>query len=508
MVHGGNDVPGRQAIFELRQHRRNRDDVLFLFATYWSLGTRPWEEDATFVQREMGHACEWETSMMLKLAPQLVGDFRNAAPIETGSLFAPAARGWITRERTQPGHNRPAASCDSGKRRDALPCFRRRCGGADRARDHLGRQVVARLTNGAASSAVLEVDHLWATVAGLGDQLYGSADARQRGARITKEFHLTQAQYGNIEAVFAYAFAAGSIVFGWLADRFSVRWLYAGVLTTWSLAGLATGFVRNEQELLWCRMLLGFFEAGHWPCGIRTTRALLDARERSLGNGVLQSGTSVGAIITPLIMRGLMTSELGTWRIAFQVVGAAGLVWLVLWFALLRKADLPTPSRAPEMAPDGTAQSIWRILVSPPNAHHPLRHREHQHDLANSPRLASEDPQEGLGYSESDALYFTSAWYLATDIGCLGAGALAVWLGRRRLLRAQPRGLSSSQAAARSAPPARSRLCSRRAGCSSPCCSSREPARSASFRSITPSRRISPHGIKEKSLASRASPPG
>ena len=58
--------------------------------------------------------------------------------------------------------------------------------------------------------------------------------------RITKEFRLSQEQYGNIEAVFAYAFAAGSIVFGWLADRFSVRWLYAVVLTMWSLAGLAT----------------------------------------------------------------------------------------------------------------------------------------------------------------------------------------------------------------------------------------------------------------------------
>jgi len=100
--------------------------------------------------------------------------------------------------------------------------------------------------------------------------------------RITKEFHLTQAQYGNIEAVFAYAFAAGSVVFGWLADRFSVRWLYASVLTMWSIAGLATGLVHNEQELLWCRMLLGFSKPGHWPCAIRTTRALLEARERSL----------------------------------------------------------------------------------------------------------------------------------------------------------------------------------------------------------------------------------
>src|ERR1051325_10742667 len=43
--HGGNDVPGRQAIFELRQRYRQRDDVLFLFVTYWSLGARPWEAD-------------------------------------------------------------------------------------------------------------------------------------------------------------------------------------------------------------------------------------------------------------------------------------------------------------------------------------------------------------------------------------------------------------------------------------------------------------------------------
>jgi len=102
--HGGNDVPGRQAVFELRQRHRQRDDVLFLFATYWSLGARPWEADAALAQREMGHACEWETSMMLRLAPQLVGDFANAPPVEFGTSFAPAVRGWITRERTVPGH--------------------------------------------------------------------------------------------------------------------------------------------------------------------------------------------------------------------------------------------------------------------------------------------------------------------------------------------------------------------------------------------------------------------
>ena len=68
--------------------------------------------------------------------------------------------------------------------------------------------------------------------------------------RISREFHLTQTQYGQVEAVFGYAFAAGSLVFGWMADRFPVRTVYALVLVAWSLAGLATGFVENTSQLM------------------------------------------------------------------------------------------------------------------------------------------------------------------------------------------------------------------------------------------------------------------
>lgn len=104
--HGGNDVPGRQAVFELRQRHRQRDDLLLLFATYWSLGAKPWETNPSLQlqQHAMAHACEWETSMILRIAPQLVGDYRAAKTVDSGTAFAPAMRGWITRERSAPGH--------------------------------------------------------------------------------------------------------------------------------------------------------------------------------------------------------------------------------------------------------------------------------------------------------------------------------------------------------------------------------------------------------------------
>jgi len=39
--------------------------------------------------------------------------------------------------------------------------------------------------------------------------------------------------------------------------------------------------------------------------------------------------------------------------------------------------------------------------------------------------------QEARGYSESFTNYFTSAYYVATDVGCIFAGAATLWLARR-----------------------------------------------------------------------------
>ena len=102
--HGGNDVPGRQALFEVRQRHRDRNDLLLLLATYWASGPGPSSNGPTLHQKEMGHACEWETSMILRLAPQLVGSYQDLEPVPPGNPFLPASRAWITRDRTTPGH--------------------------------------------------------------------------------------------------------------------------------------------------------------------------------------------------------------------------------------------------------------------------------------------------------------------------------------------------------------------------------------------------------------------
>ncbi len=251
--------------------------------------------------------------------------------------------------------------------------------------------------------------------------------------RITREFGLSQSQYGHVEEIFGYAFAVGSLIFGWLADRFAVRRLYAMVLVLWSCAGFATGFVETPGQLLACRALLGFFEAGHWPCAIRTTRRLLDERQRSMGNGLLQSGASLGAILTPLVLRVLMGAGTGGWRTPFFVVGVAGLLWVIPWLLLVRDRDLPPLPAEP--AGGGSAGTggvgllqvitsrrmliVFGVVACINTTWQVLR------------AWLMKFLQEGRGYAEADALYYNSAWFAAADLGCLVAGALAAALAHR-----------------------------------------------------------------------------
>jgi ACS family hexuronate transporter-like MFS transporter len=282
-----------------------------------------------------------------------------------------------------------------------------------------------------------------ATVVNYMDRQALSVTAR----RIKSEMRLTNEDYGWLETGFGIAFALGQTLLGILADRVNVRWFYPLLLALWSLMGFATGLMHTFIGLLICRVLLGLFEGGNWPCGLKTIQRLLPPAERALGSGILQSGGAIGAMLTPLVVGLLLTDEPGSWRLPFQVIGTAGLSWVVLWLASVRNADLRLSTEAVNLGEDARPgpemgeASFWRVLFSARFAvvlcvsvgvnlcWHMLR--------VWLPLFL----QEGRGYRESTMLGFNAAFFVSADIGCLATGAIALGLQRRGLSLPRSRSL-------------------------------------------------------------------
>jgi ACS family hexuronate transporter-like MFS transporter len=94
-------------------------------------------------------------------------------------------------------------------------------------------------------------------------------------------------------------------------------------------------------------------------------------RERALATGIFNSGTNVGALLSPLAVPWI-TLNYGWWW-AFVATGAIGFLWVVLWWPTYRSPDRHPRVSAAELAhirsdpPDQTARVPLREV---------LRHRQ------------------------------------------------------------------------------------------------------------------------------------
>jgi ACS family hexuronate transporter-like MFS transporter len=259
----------------------------------------------------------------------------------------------------------------------------------------------------------------------------------QTAKHIKDEVRINNEEYGEIERAFGIAFALGSLAFGWMVDRWNVRWVYPAALLGWSVAGFLTGYVQTFLGLLLCRFVLGLFEAGNWPCGLRTTQRILRPDQRTLGNAILQSGAAIGAVFTPLIVQALVSGK-GTWPYPFRVVGALGAGWVLLWVATVRREDLALP-RTDDGSPSSAA-APYESLRGPAF----IRIYADRRFLACLVMAVTINLtwhffrvwlplflQEDRGFSESEVNYFTAAYYLATDAGSLTTGFGTLLLARR-----------------------------------------------------------------------------
>jgi len=249
---------------------------------------------------------------------------------------------------------------------------------------------------------------------------------------ILRELHFSDKGYGYIESGFALAFAFGAIGFGFLVDRVGVYWVYPAAVLAWSAAGFCSGLATSFETMLLTRIALGLAESANWPCALRVTQRVLSREERSMGNSILQSGTAVGSIALPLVLKLLyVEGEPGAWRLPFFVVGAAGALWVVLWFALLRREHLDGPvvtatsaltQPSPTLTPGRYVARFLALVVLVITTNmtwHFLR--------AWGPRFL----QTQRAYTQDQVNNFFIGYYVLSDLGAIAAGALTLGVAAR-----------------------------------------------------------------------------
>ena len=190
---------------------------------------------------------------------------------------------------------------------------------------------------------------------------------------IAPEFHWTDADYGNIAAIFSLVYAIANVFAGRFMDWIGTRKGYLWAIAIWSLGaclhalcGLATMWDLNlsyTNELfeatgalalaisttsayffIICRVILGVGEAGNFPAAIKVTAEYFPKKDRAFATSIFNSGSTIGALIAPLsipiLARYFKNIGLGNgWEMAFIVIGALGFIWLGFWLFFYHKPE-------------------------------------------------------------------------------------------------------------------------------------------------------------------------
>jgi len=179
--------------------------------------------------------------------------------------------------------------------------------------------------------------------------------------------------YAAIIFSFQMAYAIGLVLAGRVMDSLGTRLGFAIALVLWSVAAIGHAVADRFSGLklptinldantglsvvlltgaaagfALMRFLLGLGEAGNFPASIKTVAEWFPRKERALATGIFNSGTNVGALVTPLIVPWI-TLHWG-WQWAFIVTGLTGFLWLVWWLRAYKPPEEHPRLSATELA--------------------------------------------------------------------------------------------------------------------------------------------------------------
>lgn len=192
--------------------------------------------------------------------------------------------------------------------------------------------------------------------------------------------------YAAIVFSFQLAYAVGLLVAGKVMDRLGTRLGFALAVALWSVAAVAHGAADWFPQLrlptlnldaatglsvvtlsgaaagfALARFALGLGEAGNFPACIKTVGEWFPRRERALATGLFNSGTNMGALVTPLLAPWIALRW--GWQWAFVITGLAGFLWMAWWLMSYR---------VPEQHPRLSTAELAYIRSDPPGARTPI----------------------------------------------------------------------------------------------------------------------------------------
>lgn len=166
----------------------------------------------------------------------------------------------------------------------------------------------------------------------------------------------SEANWGKILAFFKWTYAFLSPVGGYIADRFSRRYVISGSLFVWSAVTWATAHAETFPQLLVTRAVMGVSEAFYIPAALALIADYHLGPTRSRAVGAHQMGIYAGVILGGFSGYAADHPGLG-WRWMFELCGLAGLLYALPLFFLVRNAPTTVDS-----APKAQSASPWGSL--------------------------------------------------------------------------------------------------------------------------------------------------
>lgn len=157
------------------------------------------------------------------------------------------------------------------------------------------------------------------------------------GSRLTEPdsgLGLTTAQVGLAAAIYVAGACTGSLVFGYLTDRFGRKRLFIITLGLYLLATVLTAFSVTPWMFFLFRFFTGAGIGGEYAAINSAIDELIPARRRGAVdlaiNGSYWLGTAFGAVLTVFLLNtAIFPANIG-WRIAFGLGAVLGLVILLV----------------------------------------------------------------------------------------------------------------------------------------------------------------------------------